>query len=48
LAAPNEGGMFSNGGGIDFPNKLRDMNEGPPTRIINKCNYVLRAVTNAT
>jgi hypothetical protein len=27
--------MFSNGGGIDFTNKLPDMNEGPPTRIIN-------------
>jgi hypothetical protein len=25
LAAPNEGEMFSNGGGIDFPNKLPDM-----------------------
>jgi hypothetical protein len=25
LAAPNEGEMFSNGGGIDFPKKLPDM-----------------------
>jgi hypothetical protein len=39
LAAPNEGDMISNGGGIDFPEKLPDMNQGPPTRINNKCGF---------
>jgi hypothetical protein len=39
LAAPNEDEFFSNGGGIDFTNKLPDMIWGHPTRINNKCGF---------